>query len=75
MCNVLKHQPGHAITNAHSRIRVSLPTQSAPPNSGTGLSQDLVRTLSPPPHEVEQSENWDQSLQSPSTVSLKIIIK
>ena len=43
------------------------PLQYLPPFWGLGLSQDLVRTLIPPPQLTLQSSNWLQLPQLPST--------
>ena len=64
MDNSLGHGSGLHISES-----VLSPTQSSPPNSGTGLSHDLVRVVSPPPQITVQSENADHSPQSPLIVA------
>ena len=46
----------------------AIPTQSAPPNAGAGLLQDLVVFLSPPPHVAEHTDQVPKLDHPPLTV-------
>ena len=52
----------------HLSIIIVVPLQSFPPQSGAGLLQFLVFTISPPPHRLEQFPTGDQFDQPPSTI-------
>ena len=56
---------GHSLIK-HSRVSVLLPTQSAPPFDGAGLSHFLVRLWIPPPQDWEHFEYSDHRPNSPS---------
>ena len=48
----------------------AIPTQTAPPNAGAGLLQDLVFIWSPPPHVAEHTDQVPKSDHPPSTVTV-----
>jgi len=45
----------------------AMPTQTAPPNAGVGLLQDLVFICSPPPHVAEHEDQVPKSDHPPLT--------
>ena len=69
-CHISSNSAGHCESHGsklHLLHSVSLPSQTNPPNSGTGLSHLLDLVWSPPPQGLEHGPHSSHSPRPPST--------